>query len=133
MTAKEIAKRNERAEFLRVLQSEDGQFFVESSEGKILYSVALNDEGTTCPCGDFARNVKKDENFRCKHILSVMNAIPRKEVEGARFLERQTPQLDPRFITDIGDTNPKNCNPMIIKHLIRMASTRASECIKGYV
>lgn len=181
MTAKEIQKRNEKAEQLKVLQSDDGQFFVESGEGKILYSVSLDDEGSTCTCGDFAKNVKKDSNFRCKHILSVMNAIPMNEVENARFLERQSPQLDPRFISnikgkdfalyagvldlatqkgllklevelvqfpskengneaiccavatlktgevfsDIGDANPNNCVPMIAKHLIRMASTRA--------
>lgn len=27
--------------------------------------------------------------------------------------------------SDVGDANPNNCNPMIAKHLIRMASTRA--------
>lgn len=181
MTAKEIQKRNEKAEQLKVLQSEDGQFFVESGEGKILYNVTIDDEGNACTCGDFAKNIRKDSNFRCKHILSVMNAIPRDEVENAKFLERQVPQLDPRFITnikgkdfalyagvldlatqkgllklevgliqypskengheaicraiatsktgevfsDIGDANPNNCANMIVKHLIRMASTRA--------
>jgi len=39
MTATEIQKRNAKAESLRVLQSEDGQFFVESEKGKILYNV----------------------------------------------------------------------------------------------
>ena len=37
MTAKEIQKRNAKGEHLKVLQTEDGQFFVESAEGKILY------------------------------------------------------------------------------------------------
>ena len=45
MTAKEIAKRNQKAEQLKVLQTDDGQFFVESGEGKILYAVSLDDEG----------------------------------------------------------------------------------------
>ena len=181
MTAKEIQKRNEKAESLRVLQSEDGQFFVESEKGKILYNVILDDEESSCTCGDFSRNSKKDLNFRCKHMLSVMNAIPKREVENARFCDRSVPRLDDRFITnikgkdfvvyagvldlatqkgllklgvdllqfptkengneaicravaesktgevfaDIGDASPKNCTEKIVKHLIRMASTRA--------
>jgi len=181
MTAKEIARRNAKAESLKVLQSEDGQFFVESEKGKILYNVVLDDEETSCTCGDFAKNSKNDENFRCKHIYSVLNAIPKKEIENARFCEKQVPKLDERFITnikgkdfvlyagvldlatqagllklevellqypgkengneaicravaesktgevfsDIGDANPQNCHSMIVKHLIRMASTRA--------
>ena len=181
MTAKEIQKRNAKAESLKVLLSEDGQFFVESERGKILYNVILDDDETSCTCGDFAKNSKKDSNFRCKHILSVMNAIPKREVENARFCEKHTPKLDDRFMTnikgkdfvlyagvldlatqmgllklgvellqfptkengneaicravaesktgevfcDIGDANPKNCHELIVKHLIRMASTRA--------
>lgn len=39
MTAKELQKRNAKAENLRVLQTEDGQCFVESEKGKILCSV----------------------------------------------------------------------------------------------
>ena len=181
MTATEIQKRNAKAESLRVLQSEDGQFFVESEKGKILYNVILDDEETSCTCGDFAKNSKKDPNFRSKHMLSVMNAIPKREVENARFCDRSVPRLDDRFIinikqkdfvlyagvldlatqkgllklgvellqfptkengneaicravaesktgevfSDIGDANPKNCTEKIVKHLIRMASTRA--------
>ena len=36
MTARELQKRNERAQQLKVLQAEEGNFNVESSEGKIL-------------------------------------------------------------------------------------------------
>jgi len=181
MTAKEIQKRNKKAEQLKVLQSDDGLLFVESAKGKILYNVVLGDEEDTCTCGDFARNIKKDPNFKCKHILSVMNAIPKKEIENAKFLEKHRPRLDERFMTtikgrdfvlyagvldlatqmgllkleveliqfptkengneaicravaesktgevfsDIGDANPGNCAELIVKHLIRMASTRA--------
>ena len=59
MTAKEIQKRNAKAESLKVLLSEDGQFFVESERGKILYNVILDDDETSCTCGDFAKNSKK--------------------------------------------------------------------------
>jgi hypothetical protein len=101
MTAKEIQKRNAKAESLKVLQSEDGQFFVESEKGKILYNVILDDDETSCTCGDFAKNSKKDSNFRCKHILSVMNAIPKKEIENATFCEKHISKLDERFMTTI--------------------------------
>ena len=101
MTATEIQKRNAKAESLRVLQSEDGQFFVESERGKILYNVILDDEETSCTCGDFAKNSKKDPDFRCKHMLAVFNAIPKREVENAMFCEKHMPRLDDRFMTNI--------------------------------
>ena len=100
MTAQEIQKRSEKAEQLKVFQSDDGQFFVESGEGKILYCVSL-EKGGSCTCGDFAKNIKREPNFKCKHILSVMNAIPKDEVENARFLERHIPQLDQRFVMQL--------------------------------
>jgi hypothetical protein len=101
MSPREIQKRNAKAENLRVLQSEDGQFFVESDRGKILYNVIMDDEESSCTCGDFAKNSKKDSNFQCKHMLSVLNAIPKREVENARFCEKSVPKLDERFITNI--------------------------------
>jgi predicted nucleic acid-binding Zn finger protein len=101
MTAKEIAKRNQKAQQLKVLQTDDGQFFVESGEGKIMYAVTLDDEGNTCTCGDFAKNSKKNPNFNCKHIMSVMNCIPTGEVENGKFLEKLVPKLDDRFLTNI--------------------------------
>jgi len=187
MTAKEIQKRNAKAENLRVLQADDGSFYVESEKGKILYNVALDDVESSCTCGDFARNSRNDSTFRCKHILAVLNAIPKKRIENAKFCEKHAPKLDDRFITnikgkdfvlyagvldlatqkgllklevellqfptkengneaicravaesktgevfsDIGDANPQNCHSMIVKHLIRMASTRAkARCLR---
>ena len=180
MTAKEIQKRNVKADQLRVMQSEE-QFFVESSRGKILYNVILTENDKSCTCGDFAKNHKKDPAFVCKHILAVENSVPEETVESAKFLEKNTPKLKEGFLknikgkdfvlyagvldlatqkgllklevellqfptkengneaichavaegkngevfSDIGDSNPNNCTPMIAKHLIRMASTRA--------
>ena len=60
MTAKELQKRNNKAENLRVLQAETGQFFCESEKGKILYQVTLTDDEASCTCGDFAKNSRKD-------------------------------------------------------------------------
>jgi len=101
MTAKEIQKRNAKAESLRVLQADDGSFYVESEKGKILYNVILDDEESSCTCGDFAMNSKKDSNFQCKHMLAVLSAIPKQEIENARFCEKHVPKLDDRFITNI--------------------------------
>ena len=97
MTAKEIQKRNIKAESLKVLQSEDGKFFVESEKGKVLYNVVLGDDSNTCTCGDYSTGIRKDKNHQCKHILAVINAIPRKKVEGAQFCEKPVPKLDERF------------------------------------
>jgi hypothetical protein len=101
MTAKELQKRGAKAEWLRVLQTEDGSFYVESAEGKILYRVIADDTETSCTCADFTRNFKKDQDFQCKHILSVLNCVPTGEVEPALYLERKKPKLDERWIIEI--------------------------------
>ena len=33
---------------IELIKTDDGKFFVESGEGKILYSVTINDAGDTC-------------------------------------------------------------------------------------
>jgi hypothetical protein len=84
-----------------VLQAESGQFFCESEKGKILYQVTLTDDEASCTCGDFAKNSRKDVNFRCKHILSVINSVPLGEIENGCFLEKKRPKLDERWIIEI--------------------------------
>jgi hypothetical protein len=101
MTAKELQKRGAKAELLRVLQTEDGAFYAESAEGKILYRVIADDQETSCTCADFTRNSKKDPDFQCKHILSVLNCVPTGGVEPAQYLERKKPKLDERWIIEI--------------------------------
>jgi predicted nucleic acid-binding Zn finger protein len=101
MTAKELQKRGAKAELLRVLQTEDGSFYAESAEGKILYRVIADDQETTCTCADFTRNCKKDPDFQCKHILSVLNCVPTGDVESVQYLERKKPKLDDRWIIEI--------------------------------
>ena len=181
MTAKELQKRNAKAENLRVLQTEDGSYYVESAEGKILYNVVLNDDESGCTCGDYVKNIRQDQNFRCKHILAVLNCVSTGDVESAKVLDRKKPKLDERWIIeiegnqfvkyaglldlghqkgisqieveplqfptkdngnaaickatvisrvgetfiDIGDANPGNCSSKVVKHLFRLASTRA--------
>ena len=101
MTAKELQKRGVKAELLRVLQTEDGSFYAESAEGKILYRVIADDTETSCTCADFTRNFKNDPNFQCKHILSVLNCVPTGDVESVQYLERKKPKLDERWIIEI--------------------------------
>jgi len=99
-TAQELHKRNNKAQHLRVIQVEDGDYFVSSEEGKILYKVTWGDgKENSCTCGDFAKGLKNDPQFKCKHILAVMNC--EHDTEKARFLEKAQPKLDPRFIVQI--------------------------------
>ncbi len=180
MTAKEIQKRSERAQQLRVLQVSDTIFFVESAEGKIAYKIILSEEEVSCSCGDFTRNVKSDPDFRCKHLIALFHTEKGQMLQ-TEFLDKKKVKLDERFImeikgnefvkysglldlghqhgilkievevlqlptkenekfavckatvvsktgetfTDIGDANPENCSSKVVKHLLRMASTRA--------
>ncbi|MBA3010044.1 MAG: hypothetical protein FP812_07385 [Desulfobacula sp.] len=101
MTAKEIQARNMKADQLKVLQSEDGQFFVESSKGKILYNIVMAENFKSCTCGDYAKNHKTDPAFVCKHILAVENSAPGEDVESAKFLEKNIPKLKEGFIKNI--------------------------------
>ena len=55
MSPKEIAARNRKSEQLKVLETDDGQFFVESEKGKVLYNVVLGDDRNSCTCGDYRR------------------------------------------------------------------------------
>ena len=101
MTAKELQKRNEKSQHLRVVQIDEEQFYVESSEGKICYRVLIEGDKVSCTCGDFTRGVKADVNFRCKHIISVFTSIPSGEVQHGQVLERAKPKLDERWIITI--------------------------------
>jgi len=102
MTTAELQKRSEKSQNLRVIQVDETWYYVESDEGKICYKVCFVDENQySCTCGDFARGIKNDQGFKCKHILAVMNCVPSGEQEKAQFLERRKPKLDERFITTI--------------------------------
>jgi hypothetical protein len=99
-TVQEVQKRNNKAQHLRVIQVEDGDYFVSSEEGKILYKVTCGDgKENSCTCGDFAKGFKADPQFTCKHILSVMQCET--DAEKARYLEKTQPKLNPRFILQI--------------------------------
>ena len=101
MTAKELQKRNEKSQHLRVVQVDDSMFYVESSEGKICYRVSFEGDKQVCTCGDYTRGIKADASFRCKHIISVYNSVPNGEVHHGQVLERVKPKLDPKYILEV--------------------------------
>jgi hypothetical protein len=101
MSPKELQKRSERSQHLRVIQVDEDTYYVESSEGTICYRVMFEGDSITCTCGDFSRGIKADTNFRCKHIISVFNSIPNGEVQHGQMLERSKPKLDERWLTTI--------------------------------
>ena len=99
MTTKELQKRSERSQDLRVLKS-NGNYFVESAEGMVLYKVNPAGEADkyVCTCGDYARGIKNDPKFECKHILAVQSCVI---TEVGEFMEKKKPRLDERFIKTI--------------------------------
>lgn len=103
MTGQEALKRNEKSQYLKVWQVDDTWFYVESEDGKIAYKCFITDQGDFCNCGDFATRAKNDPSFKCKHLLAVMNSIPRNNVIEAQILEKRRPKLDDNFIKQIDD------------------------------
>ena len=171
MTMAQLQQKEEKGNALRVFQVASGDYFVESSKGKVCYRVSIDNGNSTCTCGDYNGNVQNDKSFVCKHMLAAM-----------KFSETdQKPRLDDRFImeikgnefvkyagvldlghqkgiarfcteavqyptkengneaickatliskegeeyTDYGDANPLNVTSMVVRHILRVASTRA--------
>jgi len=98
MNAQESQERQARSENLTVLKSEDGRYFVESSDGKVLYHVSMYNENFACTCPDYRKNVKNDAEFACKHIMAVMDS---EDLLTAKLIDKHQPQLDQRFIKNI--------------------------------
>jgi len=98
MTMTEIDLRNTRSEKLSVFQLQEDQYFVESSEGKICYKVSGN--GTkSCSCADYTSKINKEPDFRCKHIMAVINGNGNiRKIDNGKH---HAPRLDERFITKI--------------------------------
>jgi len=101
MNEVDVQKRTIRSSSLDVLKIDDNNYFVSSSHGKICYKVFINEEEMTCTCGDFARNIRTEPGFRCKHLISVMNSIENGNGKHVKFLEKRKPKLDKQFIKNI--------------------------------
>jgi hypothetical protein len=100
MTAKEMQRRNGKAQQLRVIQIEEGSYFVESGDGKVAYKCLMQDNKELCTCLDYQRNSSSDPNFRCKHLLAILNCVP-EGGEKKDFLKKRQPKLDERFVKNI--------------------------------
>ena len=100
MTPKEMQKRNEKAQQLRVIQIEDGNFYVESGDGKVAYKCLVTNEKSICTCLDYQRNSATDPNFRCKHLMAILNCAP-EDAEKKGFLKKRQPKLEGKFIKQI--------------------------------
>jgi len=98
MTSNEIAKRNGKSNGMKVFRIQDGQFYVESAEGKICYKVIVNNGTKSCACGDYTTR-SKDPTFLCKHILAVINGNG--NIKNIEVVNDQPPKLDDRFIIEI--------------------------------
>jgi hypothetical protein len=102
MTAKEMQRRNGKAQQLRVIQVDDeGHFFVESSDGRVAYKAMLTNDRAYCACADFNKNSSQDPSFRCKHLFAIQNCLPTGGAEKQEFLKKRQPRLDERFIKTI--------------------------------
>jgi len=120
-TVQEVQKRNNKAQHLRVIQVDGADYFVESEEGKICYKVSYVDEKGNCSCGDFSKNCKADPQFKCKHILAIMNS--EHDFEKAHFLEKVRPKLDERFIIQVdGQDFCKYAGLLDLAHQKRLSS-----------
>jgi len=180
MTATELQTRTEKAQYLPVTCVGLGIFYVESEQGNVCYRVEIGENAITCTCADYVKNARNDKEFKCKHILAMLD-VKSDDIAKAEFLHRNKPKLADCWIvdikgkefvlysglldlahqkgllkleveaiqhptkengniaickaiatsrlgevyTDVGDANPNNTAPMIAKHLLRMASTRA--------
>ena len=95
MKSNDIATRNGKSNGMKVFRMQDGQFYVESAEGKICYKVIVNNGTKSCSCGDYTSRIEKDPSFQCKHIMAVI-----KGNGNIRNIETK-PTLDDRFIIEI--------------------------------
>ena len=96
MNTNEIAKRNDKSEKLKVFRLQDGQFYVESAEGKICYKVVIGNGTKSCSCADYTTRIEKDPTFLCKHILAVINGNG--NIRNVDIAGQGKPRLDERFI-----------------------------------
>jgi hypothetical protein len=100
MTAKEMQRRNGKAQGLRVIQVDEGNFFVESSDGRVAYKAQLSDNKVSCTCQDYLKH-QQDPDFLCKHLLAIVSCLPAGTEQKKEFLAKRQPKLDDRFIKNI--------------------------------
>jgi hypothetical protein len=97
MNPDKLVERTSKSFNLKVFKVDDGSYYVENSSGKICYKILL-DEGTkSCTCADFQKHIHQDPDFRCCHIIAVLNSAG--NPEQVKYIQRYKPKLDKQFIT----------------------------------
>ena len=76
-------------------------FMSKAKTGRSPINAVSRIRGISATAGILQPEGKNDPNFKCKHLLAVMNSIPRNEVLEAQILEKRKPKLDERFIKSI--------------------------------
>ncbi len=97
MNSNQIIQRTSKSLNLKVFKIDDGMFYVENSIGKICYRVNLDEGVKDCTCPDYQKHINRDPDFRCKHLIAVLNSNG--DSEQVKFLKRHKPKLDKKFIT----------------------------------
>jgi len=101
MTSEALQTRSQKAEHLRVFQTSDDSFYVESEDRRIAYHVLMSTDKHLCTCPDFVNRSKSDPAFTCKHILATAACKGDGDAVKVAFLSRVRPKLDERFICEI--------------------------------
>lgn len=97
MNPDKLVERTSKSFNLKVFKVDDGSYYVENSTGKVCYKILL-DEGTkSCTCADFQKHINQDPDFRCCHIIAVLNSAG--DPEQVKYIQRYKPKLDKQFIT----------------------------------
>ena len=128
MKTTELQKRNAKAENNKTLESENCETHVPKLDERFITNIKGKDFCLYAGALD----------------LSMQKGLMKLEVELLQFPTKENGNeavcravaegKNGEIFADIGDANPNNCHSQIVKHLIRMASTRAkARCFEGYV
>ena len=98
MNPNQLVERTSKALSLKVFKVDDEDYFVENSTEEVCYKVILHDGIKSCTCPDFQRHITSDPDFRCKHVIAVLNSKGG-DLQQIRYLERHRPKLDKQFLT----------------------------------
>ncbi len=97
MNTEQLVSRTSKSLNLKVFKVSDGIYYVENTAGKICYRIMLDEGVKDCTCPDYQKHITRDPDFRCKHIIAVLNSNG--DSENVKFLRRHKPKLDKQFIT----------------------------------
>lgn len=97
MNPDQLVKRTSKSLNLKVFKVDNGIFYVENTAGKVCYKIMLDEGVKDCTCQDYQKHINRDPDFRCKHIIAVLNSNG--DSEQVKFLKRHKPKLDKKFIT----------------------------------